>query len=200
MLVTPSYTHWSRVTASSLVEVGPDEVRDSLDPQAWVAYRIHQPLHERRPDAVCVMHAHPSHIVALSMIDEPLNTAEQNALIFSGRIAYTDDFDRLSGDGLSQGAYMTEALGADAVALILRNHGVVTVGATVAEAYTYLYLLDRACKAQILAMSTGRQLRSVAYDHPEEIRQDRAAFQTTASRHFEAMRAVLDEAGSDYAA
>src|SRR5687767_13096620 len=91
MLMTPPDTHWSQVTASSLLDVGPDsEPRGS----AWIAYRIHYPIHAAHPDARCVFHVHSPGVVAISMLEDcRLRMVEQSALHFYGRCAVTAEFD-----------------------------------------------------------------------------------------------------------
>lgn len=201
MLVTPSYVHWSQVTASSLVDVGPGGAVEDMDEAAWIAYRIHYPLHSARPDAVCVMHTHAPSIVAMAMIGEELNTAEQNALAFHGRVAYTSSYDGLL-DDMRQGAFMAEALGDTAYVLFLRNHGAVVVGPTIGQTYTSMYLLNRACQAQILAMSTGRPLQSVPADDLRGWTHNEygAPGEDYRWHHFEAMKRVLDATEPGYVA
>jgi ribulose-5-phosphate 4-epimerase/fuculose-1-phosphate aldolase len=202
MLVSPSYMHWSQVRAGDIVEVGPGGAEDALDEAAWIAYRIHYPIHSARPDAVCVMHTHAPYVVALAMTDAELNTAEQNALSFYESVAYTTEYDGVLGDGLGQGEFMADALGDSATVLFLKNHGAVVVGPTVGQTYTAMYLLERACRAQILAMSSGRPLQPV----PEESMSSFAMAGYVEPKekdfrhhHFEAMKRVLDVSSPDYA-
>ena len=199
ILLTPSNTHWSQVTAGSLVEVGPED-RDSLrrgGGMPWTAYRIHAPIHAARPDIACVLHAHPPYALAISMLEGGrLEFAEQNALYFYGRIAYNDVYDGESRLDASQGEAMAQALPPGVRVLVLKSHGVVVVGATIGAAYTDLYRLERACRAQILAMSTGRPLQRVSADAAERIA---ALNDESKHEHFDAMKRLLDEREPDYA-
>lgn len=198
MFQTPSYTHWSLVTAENLVEVGPDFVAD--DEMEWTAYRIHHPLHEAREDAACVLHVHSPNLVAYSMLEEPrFRALDQNALLLAGRVAWTQEFDGLAADDEEQGRLMAEALGDSATILILRNHGAVVTGPTVADAYTDLYLLERVVQAQLMAFATGLPLRELGERELRTYSGDRTAgMNEFRRRHFEAMKDLLDAEGSDF--
>jgi ribulose-5-phosphate 4-epimerase/fuculose-1-phosphate aldolase len=197
ILITPDMRHWSQVRASDLAELGPDEDIERMqadNDHLFVGYRIHYPVHMRRPDAVCVLHAHPPYATALTMVEGGrLEPAEQNALEFYGRAAYNDEYDAGVPVGLDQGEAMANALGEEAIVLFLRNHGVVVVGPSVGVAYTNLYLLERACRVQWIAQGFGGPLAPV----PEHRRHGSGdAFKDT---HFAAMRKVLDREEPDYA-
>src|SRR5579871_4531717 len=146
ILITPGVVHWSQVTASSLAVLGPHEDGAALErdnEHLWVGYRIHYPLHRARPDAACVLHAHPPYATALTMVEGGvLEWAEQNSLEFHGRVAFNARYDSGVPLDIGQGEEMAAALGDEAIVLFLRNHGVVVVGPTVAIAYTNLYLLE----------------------------------------------------------
>jgi ribulose-5-phosphate 4-epimerase/fuculose-1-phosphate aldolase len=125
-----------------------------------------------------------------------LEFAEQNALYFYGRIAYNDVYDGEGSLDASQGDAMAQALPPGVRVLLLKSHGVVVVGSTVGAAYTDLFRLERACRAQVLAMSTGRPLQRVTADAAERI----AAMNDDSNpAHFDAMKRVLDEREPDYA-
>ncbi len=187
MLITPADTHWALVDPESLVLVaGPDEV-SGVTGQFRVGYRIHAAVHRARPDAVCALHTHPPHATALSLLDAPeLIAASQVSVEFAGRLAWNDTYDGLAGDG--QGDVIAAALGkADAV--ILAGHGVLVVGPTIQQAYLDLYLLERACQTQVLAMSTGRPIRRFTDDQIAALRHRDDPEE--AQRHFEAMRELI---------
>ena len=72
MLISPGARHWSQVRARDLVHLIGSESREELERVSsllWVGYRIHQPVHAARPDARCVLHAHPPYATALTMVD-----------------------------------------------------------------------------------------------------------------------------------
>jgi ribulose-5-phosphate 4-epimerase/fuculose-1-phosphate aldolase len=201
LLLTPPATHWSMVSASGLVEIAAAE-RERLEREGgmlWTAYRIHAPIQAARPEVGCVLHCHPPHALALSLLEGGrLEPVEQNALYFQGRIAYADLYDGTSEFDLSHGEGMAELLGAEHTALLLKSHGVVVLGASVAEAYTDLYRLERACRAQVLALGTGRRLQAVPAEAVAKVaalNEDRPFKEA----HFAAMKAVLDRREPDYA-
>jgi ribulose-5-phosphate 4-epimerase/fuculose-1-phosphate aldolase len=196
ILITPEVCHWSQITASSLAVVGPDEDLEQMrvtNDHLWVGYRIHYPLHQARPDAVCVLHAHPPYATALTMVEGGvLEWAEQNSLEFYGRVAYNERYDSGVPVGLDQGEEMAAFLGDDAILLFLKNHGVVVVGPTVAVAYTNLYLLERYCHVQYLALTMGK-ITPIPPDRRG------GGGDTFKEAHFSAMKRVLDKEEPDYA-
>jgi ribulose-5-phosphate 4-epimerase/fuculose-1-phosphate aldolase len=132
---------------------------------------------------------HPPYATALSLLDDDeLLPASQTSLEFHGRVAYSDRYDGF--DPEHQGEYIAAALGNRDV-LFLRGHGVVVVGPTVHQAYQDLYLLELACRSQVLALSTGRPLRRFDdADLAAHARIDDGG--ADARRHFEAMMQMLD--------
>jgi ribulose-5-phosphate 4-epimerase/fuculose-1-phosphate aldolase len=198
MLITPADRHWALVDAESLVAAGDESSARARGLLFLIGYRIHKPLHDVRPDATCVLHAHPPYATALSLLDEPeLVPASQMSVAFHGRIAYNDRYDLIGGSE-GQGERIAAALG-DADVLLLRGHGVIVVGPTVAEAYLDLYTFELACRSQVLAMSTGSRLRPMGAievaelrsSDPEAAEEDRLE----ALRHFSAMRELVDGYG-----
>jgi ribulose-5-phosphate 4-epimerase/fuculose-1-phosphate aldolase len=194
MLITPADRHWALIDGDSLVLSTGDDNARARGLQFLIGYRIHQPLHEIRPDARCVLHAHPPYATALSLLDEPeLVVASQMSVAFAGRIAYNDRYD-LVGGAEGQGERIATALG-DKDVLLLRGHGAVVIGDTIESAYLDLYTLELACRSQVLAMSTGRPLRPLGAIEVAELTgsgSDRGHDDDEARRHFAAMRELVD--------
>jgi len=150
---------FAEVKASELVTVDLDgTVAD--DPLGHginaAGFTIHSAVHGARPDVGCVLHTHTVAGVAVSCLEEGLLPLNQWALQFHGRIAYH------AYEGMALDLAERERLVADlgtAKAMILRNHGLMTCGRTVGEAFVLMHNLERACQAQIAALSTGRALR-----------------------------------------
>jgi ribulose-5-phosphate 4-epimerase/fuculose-1-phosphate aldolase len=194
ILISPQATHWSRVKASNLVELGRDDqpALEAKDDMLWIAYQIHAPIHWARPDVQAALHVHSPHVLALSMLEDgELGLSDQNALDFHGRTAYTETYDGEEFHDIRHGEALAEALGDNEV-LILRNHGALVVGPTIGEAYTDLYVLERAARALILALSTGRALSHV----PTAVADEYVKHQKDMGYkidHFEEMKRVLDE-------
>jgi len=194
---------WSEVKASDLLELdftgtvvaGSGLVEDT-------ALYIHLSVHRLMPQARCVLHTHMPHATALSMLEDPrLEMAAQNALGFHDDIAYVD-YQGLALD-YSEGERLARALDGKPIAL-LRNHGVLVTAPAAAQAFERLYFLERACQAQLLALSSGRKLRIL----PESIVQATAAQlgscvsvggEGRTELHFGALKRLLDRSEADYA-
>lgn len=197
-LINPWGWHWSEITASSLVMCDRDgkklEGAGEVEPTAMF---IHARVHQKAPQARCVLHTHMPHALALCMIEEGrLAMTEQNALRFHDRIAYDDDYNGLALSN-DEGDRIARALGNRSIAF-LASHGVVVVGPSVAEAFDDLYYLERACKAQVLARSTGGRLRTVKPAIVEKTAQEIASEKAQCYRHFEALKRILDREEPDY--
>jgi len=112
-----------------------------------------------RPDAVCVMHTHTVAGMAVSMQAHGLLSASQHACFFHGNLGY-HDIEHMEA-GVDGRAVLARDLGAR-WALIMRNHGLLTCGRTVGEAFWCMHTLERACAAQIAALSGGTALHPVS--------------------------------------
>lgn len=156
-LVLPFGLHWSEARASDLIVFNErGEVMEGSGSLELSALSIHAPLH-RLTGARVVLHTHQTWALALNMLeDNRLLPASQTAAFFSRHMAYDDGYTGLAG-ALVEGERLAGVLG-DKHVLFMKNHGVLVVGDTVAQAYRRLYKLEKVCKAQVLAMSTGRPL------------------------------------------
>ena len=156
-LVLPFGRHWSEARASDLIvfnEAG--QVLEGTGTLELSALSIHAPLH-RITGVNVVLHTHQTWALALNMLeDNRLLPGSQTAAFLTRNIAYDDGYTGLA-DSLSEGARLAGVLG-DKQIMFMKNHGVLVVGDNVAQAYRRLYKLERVCRAQILAMSTGRPL------------------------------------------
>lgn len=162
-LINPFGLRFDEVTAENLVTVDLDGnvLRDSFGAGINAAgFTIHSAVHAARPDAGCVIHTHTVAGVAISSMEEGILPLNQWALQFHNRLAFHDY------EGIALNLEERERLVADlgsAKAMILRNHGLMTVGGTVGEAFTLMYNLERACKAQLAILSaSGGTPRPVA--------------------------------------
>jgi len=203
-LLAPFGLHWSEVKASDFMVIDFDgQMVSGRGPIEDTALYIHLPIHQLAPHARCVLHTHMPHATALTMLEEPrLEMAVQSALMFHDDIAYDADYNGLAFDR-AEGERLARALGEKSV-LMMGNHGALAVGATVPEAWERLYFLERACQAQILALSTGRALKRI----PEPlVRKTVAQFgsgarvggRDRADLHFDALKRMLDRTHADYA-
>jgi ribulose-5-phosphate 4-epimerase/fuculose-1-phosphate aldolase len=127
-----------------------------------------------------------------------LEPVTQNALRFTGAIAYDDDYGGLAFDA-SEGDRLAAAVG-DRRVLFMADHGVAVVGSEIALAFDDLYYLERACQNQVLAMSTGRPFKRVADDEVERTRIEMERSGPEQARlHFQAAQRMLDREEPDYA-
>ena len=153
-LLNPYNLMFEEVTASSLVKV--DLNGHPVEPSPFITnpagFTIHSAVHMARPDAQAVMHLHTPHGQAVSAHSEGLLPLTQTAMLIREEIAY-HDYEGVALD-LDERERLVADLG-DKGAMLLRNHGTLTVGETVGEAFVKLYFLERACQAQILALSAG---------------------------------------------
>jgi ribulose-5-phosphate 4-epimerase/fuculose-1-phosphate aldolase len=156
-LINPYGMLFEEITASSLVKVGLDgaPVVPSPFPVNPAGFVIHSAIHAAREDALCVIHLHTPHGQAVAAQRAGLLPITQTAMAVYGDLAY-HDYEGVAVD-LSERERLVADLG-EKCCMILRNHGTLTVGAGVAEAFARTYFLERACEAQVLALSGGVEL------------------------------------------
>jgi ribulose-5-phosphate 4-epimerase/fuculose-1-phosphate aldolase len=151
------------ITASNLVEIDLDG--NVVSPPGAIVnaagFTIHSAVHGAHPDVGCVIHLHSRYGTAVSMQACGLLPLSQKALVLYGRIGY-HDYEGLALD-LDERARLIRDLG-DHRAMILRNHGTLAIGRTVAEAFAVIYTLETACQLQIMAQSTGQELVAPSAD------------------------------------
>jgi len=150
---------WDEITASTLVKVtlDGDIVEDATGSGINRAgFVIHSAVHRARPDVACVIHSHTQAGIAVAAQEEGLLPISQHAMRFWGGLAY-HDYEGLALD-LDEQARLVRDLG-DRKAMILRNHGLLVCGASIAEAFDLMYYLERACRIQVTAMAGGAKLR-----------------------------------------
>ncbi|MCX7962122.1 MAG: class II aldolase/adducin family protein [Burkholderiales bacterium] len=157
-LINPYGYAYEEVTASSLVKVDFDGnvVLDSGTGYGvnYAGFVIHSAIHRARPDVACVIHTHSVAGMAVSALKCGLLPLTQNAMFFAD-VGY-HDYEGPAVD-LDEQARLVRDLGSNA-AMILRNHGLLTVGATVCEAFVTMHWLERACQAQLAAMACNTEL------------------------------------------
>jgi ribulose-5-phosphate 4-epimerase/fuculose-1-phosphate aldolase len=157
-LINPFGLMFEEITASSLVKIDLNGqiVDGSPHPVNAAGFVIHSAVHMSRDDAQCVMHLHTDEGVALSMMGEGLLPLSQHAMMFFNRVAYHDY------EGIALSLDERQRLVADLgphKSMILRNHGLLTCGETVAEAYMRMNYLNKAAHTQMMAMSATKDLR-----------------------------------------
>jgi ribulose-5-phosphate 4-epimerase/fuculose-1-phosphate aldolase len=160
-LINPFGLHYREVKASNLVliDLEGNVLRDSKWPVNKAGFVIHSAIHGSVPDAHCVMHTHTTNGVAVSCLKDGLSSDNFYGAMLHGRVAYHD----LQGVTVDMGerASIVRDLG-DKHVMILRNHGLLSWGANVAEAYLRLWTLQRACDVQLAAARAGGEINRLS--------------------------------------
>ncbi len=159
-LMNPFNILYKDVTPQSLVEIDMERSVDwyqkpSMDASAInpTGILIHSAIYKRRPDINAIFHLHTPHGVAVSCMEGGLLPMSQFALHFYNNIAI-HPYDSLVLDEQTQTEQLAHDL-ADNYALLLQNHGTVTIGKTIEEAFFFTHHLEEACRVQCLTLSTG---------------------------------------------
>jgi ribulose-5-phosphate 4-epimerase/fuculose-1-phosphate aldolase len=156
-LLNPFGMLFDEITASSLIKVDEEGnvLGDSDYPANPAGFIIHGAIHMAVPRANCILHTHSRFGTAVAMQKQGLLPASQKALTVMGWLGYLD----FEGPALDAGERprIVADLG-DRNILILRNHGLLTVGETVGEAFVWMYRIETACRQQIDALSGGSEL------------------------------------------
>lgn len=159
-LINPYGMMFDEVTASSLVKVdlNGEKVMESeyqINPAGFI---IHSAVHEARDDAKCVMHLHTKAGIAVSALQDGLQAYSQQSLFALSSLAYHD----YEGVALNpdEKVRLVNDLGSKNF-MILRNHGLLTAGNSIADAFTFMFLLQRSCEIQLEAQATGQPLITI---------------------------------------
>ncbi|GAC1485648.1 MAG: aldolase [Acetobacteraceae bacterium] len=198
-LVNPYGWGFAEITASRLLvcDFHGNVVEGQGQPEA-TAFYIHARVHLRLPRARAAFHTHMPNATAMAMLDgPPLLWAGQTALKFWGRTVVDDAYNGLALDE-AEGDRIAASMG-DADIAFMRNHGVIVLGPSIAEAWDDMYYLERACEAQRLALSTGRPLKPVAPAIADATaRQMRLGDRESARLHLDSIKRILDCEAPDY--
>jgi ribulose-5-phosphate 4-epimerase/fuculose-1-phosphate aldolase len=153
--VNPFGMAFGLIRVSDLILVDDEgNVLEGRRPVNRAAFAIHSEVHRARPDVVAAAHTHSLHGKAFSSLGIHLDPITQDACAFYEDHAVHRDYGGVAND-VEEGRRIGEALGANK-AVILKNHGLLTVGASVAEAAWYFVTMERSCQAQLLAMAAGK--------------------------------------------
>jgi ribulose-5-phosphate 4-epimerase/fuculose-1-phosphate aldolase len=157
-LINPFGMMYEEITASSLIKLDLEgNVIANADPEYGVnlpGFVIHSAIHRARPDAKCVLHTHTPAGMAVSALKCGLLPMTQTAMRW-GKVAY-HDYEGVVVN-LDEQKRLVENLG-DAEVMIMRNHGLLAVGETIATAFASIVRLERACQAQLMAMACNTEL------------------------------------------
>lgn len=201
-LINPYGMLFSEITASSLVVV--DVEGNAVGPGDWpvnpAGFVIHSAIHMGRADAHCVMHTHTLAGMAVAATGDAIMPLNQMSIEFSGRVPVHEYEGIAADDNLDERDRLVRDLGT-APGMLLRNHGLLSVGRTVAEAFYHLYYMEMACRIQVAATSMGRPL---AVPPPPLVARTQAQFLGYTGpkgwRPWAALRRMLDRTQPDYRA
>ncbi len=170
---------YDEVTASNLVTlnlegevIDPGSASSEKDVNV-TGFIIHSAIHAARPDLHCIMHSHSSAGLAVSVLKDGLAPMIQDAMQIYGRIAY-HDYQGLSTEASEREGIAT-SLGSEN-AMILRNHGLLTCGESVGEAFMLMYYLERACSVQMQVLSSGQEYQLIPREMCEKAAEQYSQF------------------------
>ena len=190
-LLNPQGLLWSEISADDIVLVDADgNVLAGRHPVESTAMFIHAAVH-RIAGKACVLHTHMPYATALTLTRSRAldTTLSQNAMRFYGRLAIDAHYNGLALDASEGERIATAMQGADVA--FLGNHGVVVCGPRLDYAYDDLYFLERACMAQVLALSTGVPLLPVGAEVAALVAQQSMSERLQSELFFEALRRTV---------
>ena len=196
-LINPFGLHYSEITASSLllIDIDGNPVREAKWPVNRAGFVIHSAIHGALADAHCVMHTHTTTGMAVACQRDGLSPTNFYAAQLHGGVAYHDFEGITVEDG--EKARLVASIGAKR-AVILRNHGLLAWGPSVAEAYMTLWTLQRACDVQIAASAAGalNPIRSDVF--AQTVRESGPGEKRTCDDVFAAMQRLVDAKDPSY--
>jgi len=212
-LINPGGLHFSLIKASDLILIDRNNIKKSLNDLSKdrrplvTALDLHSSVHKLIKNAGCILHVHSKYATALSTIknkkgQDPqwsgyLPPVDQNTMRFYERISIDQDYDGMAkGDEAKRVAKQL----VDKKILLLRHHGVMVVGANVAEAFNDLYYFEKACETYVTALSTGKELQVVSHEIATKTAKQWENYKPSniADLHLKSLMAILDKEDSDY--
>ena len=200
-LMNPNQVHFSRIKASELLHLDAKDPNtlDKPDAPDATAWGLHGALHRNVPHARCAMHVHSIHATVLaSLADSRLPAIDQNTAIFYDRVVIDENFGGLA---FEEEGERCAALFSDPKkkVMVMGNHGIMVIGATVAETFNRMYFFERACETYIRALQTGQPLRYIPDDSAASVADDIEEYDNQDVRHLTELKLILDDEGSTYA-
>jgi ribulose-5-phosphate 4-epimerase/fuculose-1-phosphate aldolase len=199
VLLNPFGLHYSEVCASNLVKV--DAEGNTIGHSAWpinpAGFTFHGAIHRSLPDAHCVMHVHTTPTMAVCCLDGGLSYTNFYAAQLFGKVAY-HDFEGITVHA-DEGARILASAGHSPV-LLLRNHGPVVIGFSLANAFGLMWLLQRACEVQVAAQALG-PLRAIPTPVLQGCVRDSLQFNArfgAGQDAFDAMQRLVDRVDPSY--
>ena len=198
--VNGSGLHFSSIKASDMVLVEQNKIEEIKKKPELVdptALNIHGVIHKKVPHARCILHVHSKYATALSALKDPtLQPIDQNTMRFYNRVAIYDDF---GGLGFEEESHKMAAAIGNNRSMLLANHGILTVGQTVAQAFDELYYFEKACETYITALSTNKELKIANSKVAEKTAQEWENYPVNmGDQHLKAIRSILDKEDPSY--
>lgn len=199
-LINPRGRHFARMTAGDLLLLDANEPStlehaNAPDPTAW---HLHGRLHARLPAARCVMHLHSKYATALACLEDPtMPPIDMNTMRFFGRVAFDREF---AGMALCdvEGDRVAALLGPGKSVLLMANHGVLVIGASVAAAFDEMYYFERAAETLLTCYAAGRPLRIVPNELAALTERQWRDYGQLAVDHLDNVKAILDAEEPSY--
>ena len=198
--VNGSGMHFSSIKASDLVLIEQNKIEELKKKPELVdptAINIHGAIHKKVSHARCILHVHSKYATALSALKDPtLQPIDQNTMRFYNRVAVFRDF---GGLGFEEESNKMAACIGNNRSMLLANHGILTTGQTVAQAFDELYYFEKACETYITALSTQKELKIVSPEVAEKTAQEWENYSTDMEElHLKAIRSILDNEDPSY--
>ena len=173
-LMNPAGLGWNEITASSLLRLDRDGniLSESDLAPGPAGLNFHSAILRAKPELQCTFHLHPTAGVVVSATEEGLIFVDQGGCALYGNVAY-HDFEGLA-EAADEAPRIIADLGDNNI-MIMRNHGLLTVGRTIGEAFSYMHRLVDACETQVRLMSTGAKIRRVPPEVLEHTRRQMEA-------------------------
>ena len=192
--------HFSRIKASDLLLLdanAPPDINDPLgpDPTAW---GLHGAIHRNCPHAVCVLHAHPIYSTVLASLDDSnLPPIDQNAASFYNRYVIDENYGGLAfeEEGERCAAMLNDPL---KKVMIMGNHGVLVIGADVADVFNRFYYFERAAETYINSLWTQKPLRILSDKIAKKTALELENYPDLSLIFFDNLKALLDEEEPSY--
>ena len=198
--VNGSGIHFSSIKASDMILVEQKNIEKLKNNPSLVdptAINIHGTIHKKVPHAKCILHVHSKYATALSALKNPtLPPIDQNSMRFYNRVAIFSDYGGLGFEEESN--KMAACIGNNRV-MLMANHGILTTGQTVAQAFDELFYFEKACETYITALSTQKELKIVNDEVAEKTAQEWEDYSTDSKDlHLKAIRSILDQEDPSY--
>ena len=196
-LINPYGFLFDEITASNLVKVNLkgkilSDTNNFINP---AGFTIHSAIHESREDAHCIVHLHSNDGVAVASLKDGLLPLSQTGMLVRSQIAYHD----YEGVALfeEEKERLVKDLG-EARLMILRNHGTLALGKNVAEAFTNIYFLEKACSYQVRALSGNLELNYPSEESIETTRQQGEGREVAAALLWPAVKRKMERLDSSF--